>query len=164
MWASTRGLANLVGRFLILRPAPSPLSFSFCLFERPSERFASAFSSVRIERARTPPVVNLPQDVELHTGFTRKEETMEGHEWQAQRIVGERQTPSGPLFSFSKLTDLFPLRLDELCNRLFKTSAGAQTIIAKVPAASDASICTRGPSSSFVDRIYDLAALYLVTC
>jgi hypothetical protein len=28
-------------------------------------------------------------------GFTRKEETIEGHEWQAQRIIGERQTPSG---------------------------------------------------------------------
>ena len=28
-------------------------------------------------------------------GFTRKEETMEGRGWQAQRIIGERQTPSG---------------------------------------------------------------------
>jgi hypothetical protein len=58
-------------------------------------RASSASSSVRTEQARTPPVVNLPHDVELHAGFTRKEETMEGHEWQAQRIVGERQTPSG---------------------------------------------------------------------
>jgi len=40
--------------------------------------------------ARTPPVVNLLHDVELHADFTREEETMEGHEWQAQRIVGER--------------------------------------------------------------------------
>ena len=31
----------------------------------------------------------------INAGFARKEETMEGHEWQAQRIVGERQTPSG---------------------------------------------------------------------
>jgi len=32
IWASTRGLANLVGRYLILRPASSPpLSLSFCL-------------------------------------------------------------------------------------------------------------------------------------
>jgi hypothetical protein len=67
-------------------------------------------------------------------------------------------------FFFPKPTDLFPLGLDELCNRLFKTSAGAQTVVATVPAASDASICTRGPSSSFVDRICDLAAPYLVTC
>jgi hypothetical protein len=58
-------------------------------------RRASSASSVRTEQARTPPVINLPHDVELHAGFTRKEETMEGHEWQAQRIVGERQTPSG---------------------------------------------------------------------
>jgi hypothetical protein len=36
-------------------------------------------------------VINLPHDVELHAGFARKEETMEGREWQAQRIVGERQ-------------------------------------------------------------------------
>jgi hypothetical protein len=33
--------------------------------------------------------------VELHAGFTRKEGSMKGHEWQARRIVGERQTPSG---------------------------------------------------------------------
>jgi hypothetical protein len=52
MWASTRGLANLVGRCLILRPAPSPpLSFSFCLFERPSERPVSLPSPVGIENA-----------------------------------------------------------------------------------------------------------------
>ena len=57
-------------------------------------RASSASSSVRTEQAGTPPV-NSPHDVELHAGFTRKEETMEGHEWQAQRIVGERQTPSG---------------------------------------------------------------------
>ena len=29
MWASTRGLANLVGRCLILRPAPGPSSERF---------------------------------------------------------------------------------------------------------------------------------------
>jgi hypothetical protein len=58
-------------------------------------RASSDSSSVRTEQARTPPVVNLPHDVELHAGFTRKEETMEGHEWRAQRIVGERQTPWG---------------------------------------------------------------------
>jgi hypothetical protein len=58
-------------------------------------RASSASSSVRTEQARTPPVINLSHDVELPAGFTRKEETMEGHEWQAQRIVGERQTPSG---------------------------------------------------------------------
>ena len=37
-----------------------------------------------------PPVVNLSDDFELYADFTREEETMEGHEWQAQRIVGER--------------------------------------------------------------------------
>jgi hypothetical protein len=39
-----RGLANLVDRCLILRPAPFPplpSLFSFCLFGRPSERSAS---------------------------------------------------------------------------------------------------------------------------
>jgi hypothetical protein len=36
----------------------------------------------------------LPHDVELHADFTDEEETIEGHEWQAQRIIGERQTPS----------------------------------------------------------------------
>jgi hypothetical protein len=110
MWASTRGLANLVGRCLILRPAPLPSRpFVFDIFAEDDDelvndgqppakrrrRASSASLSVRTEQARTSPVVNLPHDVELHAGFTRKEETMEGHEWQAQRIVGERQTPSG---------------------------------------------------------------------
>jgi hypothetical protein len=52
MWTSMRGLANLVGRCLIPRPAPSPpLSFSFCLFEWPSERSASLPSPAGIENA-----------------------------------------------------------------------------------------------------------------
>jgi hypothetical protein len=59
------------------------------------ELVRSAPSSVRTKQAWTPPVVNLPHDIDLHTGFTRKEENMEDHEWQAQRIMGERQTPSG---------------------------------------------------------------------
>jgi hypothetical protein len=58
-------------------------------------RASSVSSPVRTEQAQTPPITNLPQGVELHASFTRKEETMEGHEWQARRIVGERQTPSG---------------------------------------------------------------------
>jgi hypothetical protein len=37
-------------------------------------RRASSDSSVRTEQARTPPVVNLPHDVELHADFTRKED------------------------------------------------------------------------------------------
>jgi hypothetical protein len=56
MWASTRGLANLanlanlVGRCLILRSALFyPLFFSFCLFERPSERSVSLPSPAGIE-------------------------------------------------------------------------------------------------------------------
>ena len=30
---------------------------------------------------------------------------MEGHEWQAQRIVGERQTPSGLEYEVSRSED-----------------------------------------------------------
>jgi hypothetical protein len=37
----------------------------------------------------------LPHNVKLHADFAREEETIESHEWQTQRIVGERQTPSG---------------------------------------------------------------------
>jgi hypothetical protein len=43
----------------------------------------------------------MPRGVELHAGFTRKGETIEDHEWQAQRIVGERQTPSGLKYEVS---------------------------------------------------------------
>src|SRR5271156_15811 len=79
-------------------PAPGPLPsrpFVFDIFAEDDDelindgqppakrrrRASSASSSVRTEQARTPPVVNLPHDVELHAGFTRKEETMEGYEW-----------------------------------------------------------------------------------
>ena len=41
---------------------------------------SASSSSVRTEQARTPPVANLPHGIELHAGFTRKEETMKGHE------------------------------------------------------------------------------------
>ena len=50
MWASTRGLANLVGRCLILRPVSLPSSlFFFCHFKRLSERSVSPPSPAEIE-------------------------------------------------------------------------------------------------------------------
>src|SRR5580698_9466124 len=47
-------------------------------------RASSASSSVRTKQARTPPVVNLPHDIELHTGFTRKE----GRDYGGSRVAG----------------------------------------------------------------------------
>ena len=81
------------------------------------------------EQARTPPVVNLPHDVELHAGFTRKEETMDGHEWQAQRIVGERQTPSGLEYevSFEKTLWLPRATLDTKLVRRYRAEQRAAT-------------------------------------
>jgi hypothetical protein len=59
-------------------------------------RASSASSSVRAGEARTPPVINLPHDVGLGAALNRDADMLEeGHEWQAQRIVAERQTPSG---------------------------------------------------------------------
>ena len=92
-------------------------------------RVSSASSSVHTEQARTPPVVNLPHDIKLHTGFTRKEETMEGREWQAQRIIGERQTPSGLEYevSLEKTLWLPKVTLDTKLVRRYRAEQRAAT-------------------------------------
>jgi hypothetical protein len=43
----------------------------------------------------THPVVELQHDIGLYTDLNRGNEMSDGHEWQAQRILGERQTPQG---------------------------------------------------------------------
>jgi hypothetical protein len=51
-----------------------------------------------------------------------------------------------------------------LCNLLLRTSAGAQTVVATVPAAKDAAICTGTPSdrlSVLLERILRFALVYL---
>ena len=61
-------------------------------------------------------------------------------------------------------TGVSPLADVALCNLLFKTSAGAQTVVATVPAANDAAIWTGTPSESlsilFV-RSWRFADVYL---
>jgi hypothetical protein len=110
MWASTRGLANLVGRCLILHPGPSPLALS-C--STSSLRMTASLSTTASRRrnggTELPPPPrryalskpgHLPSSI-CHTmlSFTRaspgRKRLWRCHEWQAQRIVGERQTPSG---------------------------------------------------------------------
>lgn len=52
-----------------------------------------------------------------------------------------------------------------LCNLLFRTSAGAQTVVATVPAANEAAIWTGTPSetlSILLDRICLFADVYLI--
>jgi hypothetical protein len=57
---------------------------------------ASSASSVRTGQAPTPLVVNLSHDVGLENiSDLNQEETLDGQAWQARRIIGERQTPSG---------------------------------------------------------------------
>ena len=58
-------------------------------------RRAQSSSSVRLEKARTPPVVNSRHDVRPYADLKHHEAIPDDHEWQAQCIVGERQTPSG---------------------------------------------------------------------
>ena len=41
------------------------------------------------------PVVESPHDIGLYADLNREEEMLDDHEWQAERIVGERQTSSG---------------------------------------------------------------------
>jgi hypothetical protein len=94
-------------------------------------RASSTSSSVHTDQARTPPVVNLPHGVELHADSTREEETMEGHEWQAQRIVGERQTPSGLGYEVSVQKTLWLPRaaLDTKLVRRYRAEQRAATRI-----------------------------------
>ncbi len=54
-------------------------------------------------------IVNLPHDVKLHADFIGEGENVEGHEWQAQRIIGERQTPSRREYKTSVQKTLWPL-------------------------------------------------------
>jgi hypothetical protein len=65
-------------------------------------RASSASLWVRTGQAPTPLVVNLSHDVGLEeVSDLNWEETLDGHEWQARRIIGERQTPSGPEYEVS---------------------------------------------------------------
>jgi hypothetical protein len=48
-----------------------------------------------------PPVVEPPHDIGLYADLNREEGTLDDHQWQAQQIVGERQTPSGPEYEVS---------------------------------------------------------------
>jgi hypothetical protein len=61
-------------------------------------------------------------------------------------------------------TGVSPFADAALCNLLFKTSAGAQTVVAIVPAANDAATWTRTPSETFMslfERIFLFADVYL---
>ena len=62
-------------------------------------------------------------------------------------------------------TGAFPFTEAALCNLLFKTSAGAQTVVATVPAAKEAAMWTGTPSVSLIivfERIFRFADVYLV--
>jgi len=67
--------------------------------------------------------------------------------------------------SLSLPTEAFPFTDAALCNLLFKTSAGAQTVVATVPAAKDAAMWTGTPSDSFrtlFERSCRFVDVYLV--
>jgi hypothetical protein len=71
-------------------------------------RASSASSSVRTEQAPAPLVVYLSHDVRACADLNREEEkTLDGREWQAQRIVDERQTPSGLKYEVSVVKTLW---------------------------------------------------------
>jgi hypothetical protein len=57
-------------------------------------RASYAASSVRPGEVWTPLVVASPHDAGLYTDLNR-EGMLDDYEWHAQRIVGERQAPSG---------------------------------------------------------------------
>jgi hypothetical protein len=58
-------------------------------------RAQPASSSVHPEEVRTPLVVNSRHDVGPYADLKHGGVMSDDHEWQAQRIVGERQTSSG---------------------------------------------------------------------
>jgi hypothetical protein len=64
-------------------------------------RRAQSSSSVRFGEARTLFVVNSRHDVGPYAGLKHDGATPDDHEWQVQRIVGERQTSSGMEYEVS---------------------------------------------------------------
>lgn len=55
------------------------------------------------------------------------------------------------MIAFESLTSLTPLTDTAFCTLLFKTSAGAQTVVATVPATDDARKCVMIPSFRFTE-------------
>jgi hypothetical protein len=74
-----------------------PCPFAFVFDGQPSakrrRRASSTTSSARPGEVWTSLVVASPHDAGLYTDLKR--EMLDNQEWQAQRIIGERQTPSG---------------------------------------------------------------------
>ena len=91
-------------------------------------RASSAASSVCSEEVWTPLVVVSPHDAGLYTDLN-PEEMLDDHEWQAQRIVGERQTPSGLQYEVSVEKTLWLPRaaLDVKLVRMFRAQQRAAT-------------------------------------
>ena len=59
-------------------------------------RAQSTSSSVHPREVQTPLVVNLQYDVRPYADLKHGGVISNDHKWQAQRIISERQTPSGP--------------------------------------------------------------------
>ena len=60
-----------------------------------------------LSKAPTPLVVDSSHDVGPCTDLYREEQLLDGHDWQAQRIIGERQTPSGLEYEVSAAKTLW---------------------------------------------------------
>lgn len=92
-------------------------------------RASSASPSIRPREVCTPPVVELPLDVGLDADLNLEQEMLDDHEWQARRIVGERQTTSGLGYQVSVAKTLWLRRatLDTKLVRRYRAEQRAAT-------------------------------------
>jgi hypothetical protein len=90
----------MAANILALSCSTSSLRTTVCSLAKASHRQngdaeQSVSSSIHSEEVRTPLVINSRHDVGPYTDLKRGGMMSDDHEWQAQHIVGERQTPSG---------------------------------------------------------------------
>ena len=105
----TRSAKDYDGRTQTVNGGKHPRPFVFDIFTEDDDvlvsegqplakrrrRAQSAPSSVHPGEARTPLVVNSQHDVGPYMDLKHGGVMSDDHEWQAQRIIGERQTSSG---------------------------------------------------------------------
>jgi hypothetical protein len=111
----------------LMRPCPFAFVFDGQPPAKRRRRASSATSSARPGEVWTPLVVASPHDAGLYTDLKR--EMLDNQEWQAQRIIGERQTPSGLEYEVSVEKTLWLPRaaLDVKLVRRFRAGQRAAT-------------------------------------
>jgi hypothetical protein len=89
--------------------------------------------------------VESPHDIGLFADLNREEEMMDDHEWQVQRIVRERETPSGLEYEVSVQKTLWLPRA-ALDRKLVRRYRGEQRAATRVRTRCSSRLQTVGSS------------------